>query len=108
MAAISSGWRSAVLHWQHEPLRRYLHRERPTTGATRRRRYHGSAICRQIPSYAGLGRSWYCQRQAVPVDVDIFVIPVEALLISTLVFAAVAFELLLDSCSPPLRVGGFE
>ncbi len=59
----------AILHRQHEPLRRHLHFQGRTAGSTRRRRYHGRARGGAVPSHERLGGSRDREREVVFVDV---------------------------------------
>ena len=65
-----------LLHRQHEPLRRRLHRRRapgrPARRRDQRRPDHGRAGGGQVPSERRLGRGRHGEREAVSVDVGGF------------------------------------
>lgn len=61
--------RTAFLHRKHEPLRRYLYRERGAAGAVGRRGYLGGAVRSAVSSQPGLGGGGDGKREIVLVDV---------------------------------------
>jgi hypothetical protein len=71
MAALPLRRYPALLHRQHEPLRRYLCRRRLAAGTARWRRYHSCTVCSKVPSISGLDRRWHGEWEVVSLDVDI-------------------------------------
>jgi len=69
MAAAALGWSAAVLHREHEPLRRYLHVERRAACATGGRWHYGCAGGGTIPSHERLGGCGNGEWEAVPLVV---------------------------------------
>jgi hypothetical protein len=69
MAATTFGWRAAVLHREHEPLRRYLHVQRRAACAAGWGWDYGCAGCSTVPSDERLGGCGDGEWEAVSLDV---------------------------------------
>ena len=61
-----------LLHRQHEPLRRHLHRRGRAAGAAGRRRHHRRSRRGPVPPHGAMGRGGDGEREAVLVDVTSF------------------------------------
>lgn len=69
MAALARGRGATLLHRQHEPLRRHLHRGRRPTGPTGRRQHHRRARGRPVPPNPRLDRGRDGEREVMSMDV---------------------------------------